>query len=378
MFDKTGQKPDKKLFLTLLSLLVFGWIMSFSASLGHFNSYGYFIKQTLYILLGLSAGLLVLKVPLHFYKIHAWKLFIVSSILLFLVFLPHPIGWEVNGSRRWINFVFFKFQPSELMKLAMILFMAKFLVDKQTNVRSPWLGLVQTLIIISFAAIPIMLETDLGATIIITATALGMLFSAGAYMMPFAYTAIAILSLAGLYIYNDPVRLSRMTEFWQTEIWLNQSDKVHQTKQALIGIARGDWTGTGLGAGIQKYSKLPEAHTDMIFAIIGEELGVVGMLAVLILFAYVLVRGFDIAQSALKDGRKYSSYVAFGICTLMSLQISVNIAMNLALIPPKGFTLPLISYGGSSMIISIVAFAILLRIDMESRVAHEKRRKHYL
>ena len=378
VFDKTGQKPDKKLLFTLLSLLAFGWVMSFSASLGHFNSYSYFVKQTLYIVIGLSVGLFVLKTPLYFYKVHAKKIFILSVILLCLVFLPRPIGWEVNGSTRWINFVVFKFQPSELMKLAMILYMAKFLVDKQKNVRSPWLGLMQTLIIISFAAIPIMLETDLGATIIITATALGMLFSAGAYLMPFAYVAGFLLIAAGIFIYNDPVRWSRMTEFWQTELWLNDSERVHQTKQALIGIARGDWTGTGLGAGIQKYSKLPEPHTDMIFSIIGEELGVVGMLAILVLFAYVLVRGFDIAQQALRDGRKYSSYVAFGISTLMSLQISVNIAMNLALIPPKGFTLPLISYGGSSMIISMVAFAILLRIDMEARVDHDKRRQHYL
>ncbi len=378
IFDKTGQKPDKNLVLALSVLIIFGWIMSFSASIGHFKGYGYFFRQTTYILMGLGVSLFILKIPLHYYKIYAKKIFFASVILLYFVFLPHPIGWEVNGSTRWINLVFFKLQPSEIMKLAMILFMAKFLVDKQKNVRSQWMGLMQTLIIVGLAAVPIMLESDLGATIIITATAFGMLFSAGVYLMPLLYASSAVLVIAGVFVYYNPNRWARISEFWQTELWLNQSDKVLQTKQALIGIARGDWTGTGLGAGIQKYSKLPEPHTDMIFSIIGEELGVIGMLGVLGLFAYVLVRGFDIAQSALRDGRKYSSYVAFGICTLMSLQISVNIAMNLALIPPKGFTLPLISYGGSSMIISIIAFAILLRIDMESRADHEKRRKHYI
>jgi cell division protein FtsW len=161
------------------------------------------------------------------------------------------------------------------------------------------------------------------------------------------------------------------------DLRLNKSDKVYQTKQALIGIARGDWTGVGLGNGIQKYTKLPEPHTDMIFAIIGEEIGMIGLLFVIFTFGFIILKGFKIAKDALKQKRRYSFYVGFGICTWLSLQFSVNIAMNLGLIPPKGFSLPLISYGGSSMIFVLIALGILLRIDMENRCEYSKQ-KHYV
>jgi len=297
-----------------------------------------------------------------------------------LVFLP-VIGHSAGGATRWVNFILFKFQPSEMMKLTMILFMAGFLIRQKEDIRKPWSGLLKTLIIVAIPSILLLLETDLGATIIIASTALVMLFAAGVYLTQLGIVGSGLVGLTGIGLYidglNNGVRWQRLTEFWQTELWLNNSDKVDQTKQALIGIGRGDWTGTGLGAGIQKYVKLSEAHTDMIFSIIGEELGIVGMMFVLLCFAYILGKGFNIAKEALKNGRKYSSYVAFGICTWFSMQVSVNIAMNLGLIPIKGFTLPLISYGGSSMIFAIVALAILLRIDMENRAGYDKQ-KHFV
>ena len=297
-----------------------------------------------------------------------------------MVFLP-VIGHSAGGATRWVNFILFKFQPSEMMKLTMILFMAGFLIRQKEDIRKPWSGLLKTLIIVAIPSILLLLETDLGATIIIASTALVMLFAAGVYLTQLGIVGSGLVGLTGIGLYidglNNGVRWQRLTEFWQTELWLNNSDKVDQTKQALIGIGRGDWTGTGLGAGIQKYVKLSEAHTDMIFSIIGEELGIVGMMFVLLCFAYILGKGFNIAKEALKNGRKYSSYVAFGICTWFSMQVSVNIAMNLGLIPIKGFTLPLISHGGSSMIFAIVALAILLRIDMENRAGYDKQ-KHFV
>jgi len=186
------------------------------------------------------------------------------------------------------------------------------------------------------------------------------------------------LGSAGLlFISLNPVRSKRFFDFWATDLWSNNSDKVDQTKQALIGIARGEWSGTGIGAGIQKYVKLPEAHTDMIFAVIGEELGIFGMLGVLALYAFIIVKGFEISKVALQKGRKFSSYLANGICIWFSVQISVNVAMNIGLIPIKGWTLPLISYGGSSLIFAIIAIAILVRIDMENRASYEKQ-KHFV
>lgn len=376
MFNRTGQSPDKKLLITILVLIVFGLIMTFSAS-AHLDGAPKVIKQGFYIVLGLIAGFFVLKTPLSFFKHHSENLFIFTLILLGVVLLPDPIGFEANGSRRWINFVIFKFQPSEMMKLAMILFVAGFLIRQEKEVTGSLTGIGKTLLIVASSGLLTMLETDLGATIIITLAALSMLLVAGAYIKELLITGMSLVSIAGIALYLDGgVRWKRMTDFWQTDLWVNNSDKVHQTKQALIGIGRGDWTGTGLGAGIQKYTKLPESHTDMIFAIIGEELGVIGMLFVLFSFAYILNRSFNIAKEALKHGRKYSSYVAFGISTWFSMQAGVNIAMNLGLIPIKGFTLPLISYGGSSIIFSIIALAIILRIDMENRAPYSKQKNY--
>ncbi len=374
IFNKTGQSPDKKLLITILVLMAFGLIMTFSAS-AHLEGTPKVIKQGIYIGLGLIAGFFVLKTPISFFKKHSGIAFIVTLILLTLVFIPYIGAGKIGGSYRWINVGLFNFQPSEMMKLAMILFMAGFLIRQEKEVTGSLTGIGKTLIIVASSGLLTMLETDLGATIIITLTALGMLFIAGSFFKESLMAVAALLGGFSIYIYVfDPVRLERALSFWLNDLW--GKDGVHQTKQALIGIGRGDWTGTGLGAGIQKYTKLPESHTDMIFAIIGEELGVIGMLFVLFSFAYIINKGFNIAKEALKHGRKYSSYVAFGICTWFSMQVGVNIAMNLGLMPIKGFTLPLISYGGSSMIFSIIALAIILRIDMENRSPYSKQRDY--
>ena len=375
MFEQTGKSPDKKLLTTILVLIAFGWVLSFSASLGHFSSYTYMLKQGLFIVIGIGIGFFVLKIPLSFFKKYSVIMYFISLILLAIIFLP-SIGFEANGARRWIDFGFFKFQPSEMMKLTMILFMAGFLIRQEKQVTNSMIGLGKTLLIVALSGLLTMLETDLGATIIITITALGMLFIAGTFIKQLLATILALFAAAGVYVWFDPVRSKRLFEFWQSDLWLNNSDKVYQTKQALIGIARGDWSGTGLGAGIQKYSKLPESHTDMIFAIIGEELGIIGMLFVLFCFAYIIGRGFDIAKEALKHGRKYSSYVVFGICTWFGMQTTVNIAMNLGLVPIKGLTLPLISYGGSSLIFSMIALALMLRVDMENRADYNRQKQY--
>jgi len=373
IFNKTGQYPDKKLLITILVLVVFGLIMTFSAS-AHLEGTPKVIKQGIYIGLGLIAGFFVLKTPISFFKKHSGIAFIVTLILLTLVFIPYIGAGKIGGAYRWINVGLFNFQPSEMMKLAMVLFMAGFLIRQEKEVTDSLTGIGKTLLIVASSGLLTMMETDLGATIIITLTALSMLFIAGSYIKELLMAGAGILGGLALYVFFDPTRLDRWLSFWMNDLW--GKDGVHQTQQALIGIGRGDWTGTGLGAGIQKYTKLPESHTDMIFAIIGEELGVIGMLFVLFSFAYIINKGFNIAKEALKHGRKYSSYVAFGICTWFSMQTGVNIAMNLGLIPIKGFTLPLISYGGSSMIFSIIALAIILRIDMENSAPYSKQKDY--
>jgi cell division protein FtsW len=372
---RTKQMPDKALLSAILMLIIFGWIMMLSASLAHFDSYTFFYKQTLFILMGLSAGLITLNTPISVLQKYSIPLFILTIILLAIVFLPSPIGHSANGSTRWINFVYFKFQPSELMKLSMVLFMAGFLIRQEKDLRKPWMGFLKTLLIIGIADLLILFETDLGATLIVSLTALAMLYAAGSYLKQLGIVTFGVFALVGIIIINYPNRLDRLVSFWSEDLWRSDA-KIYQTQQALIGIARGDWFGTGLGAGIQKYYLLPERHTDMIFAVIGEELGVLGMLFVLLSFLYILLKGFSIAKLALQKGRHYSSYVVFGICTWFAMQITVNIGMNLGLLPPKGFTLPLLSYGGTSMIFSIIALAIVLRVDMENRTKYIKQRNY--
>jgi len=369
---RTRQMPDKSLLFTILVLLIFGWIMSFSASLAYFSSYSYFFKQTLFICAGLFAGLIILNTPISVLQKYSIPLFILSLLLLAVVFFPPPIGHTVNGSTRWINFVFFKFQPSELMKLSMILFMAGFLIRQEKDIRKPWKGFVKTLVIIGLADFLLMLETDFGATLIISLTAMAMLYAAGVYLKQLSIVTSFLFIFVGIFIAFNPNRMARLTSFWVDDFWGSTDPKVHQTQQALIGIARGDWFGTGIGAGIQKYALLPERHTDMIFAVIGEELGFMGMLFVLLSFLFILLKGFSIAKVALQKGRQYSSYVVFGICTWFAMQITVNIGMNLGLLPPKGFTLPLLSYGGTSMIFAIISLAIIVRVDMENRTKYSK------
>jgi cell division protein FtsW len=371
---RTRQMPDKALLASILTLLIFGWLMSFSASLAYFSSYSFFFKQTIFICAGLFAGLIILNTPISTLQKYSIPLFILSLILLTVVFFPPPIGHTVNGSTRWINFVFFKFQPSELMKLSMVLFMAGFLIRQEKDIRKPWKGFLKTLVIIGIADALLLLETDFGATLIISLTALAMLYAAGVFLKQLSIVTAGLFAVVGIFIFLNPNRIARLTSFWVDDFWASNDAKVHQTQQALIGIARGDWFGTGIGAGIQKYSLLPERHTDMIFAVIGEELGILGMMFVLISFLFILLKGFKIAKVALQKGRYYSSYVVFGICTWFAMQITVNIGMNLGLLPPKGFTLPLLSYGGTSMIFAIISLAIVLRVDMENRTKYSKQR----
>ena len=374
---RTRQMPDKALLASILTLLIFGWLMSFSASLAYFSSYSFFFKQTVFICAGLFAGLIILNTPISTLQKYSIPLFVLSLILLTVVFFPPPIGHTVNGSTRWINFVFFKFQPSELMKLSMVLFMAGFLIRQEKDIRKPWKGFLKTLVIICIADALLLLETDFGATLIISLTALAMLYAAGVFLKQLSIVTAGLFAVVGIFIFLNPNRIARLTSFWVDDFWASNDAKVHQTQQALIGIARGDWFGTGIGAGIQKYSLLPERHTDMIFAVIGEELGILGMMFVLLSFLFILLKGFKIAKVALQKGRYYSSYVVFGICTWFAMQITVNIGMNLGLLPPKGFTLPLLSYGGTSMIFAIISLAIVLRVDMENRTKYSKQR-HYV
>lgn len=369
------QLPDKNLVLAIFILLLFGWIMSFSSTVFFLDSYAYFIRHTVFAVVAIILGALMLIVPISFLKEHSKLIFCCSIIILFFTFIPN-IGHEVNGSSRWIKIYKFTFQPSELMKLSMIIFMSGFLVRQEEDIRRPLIGFIKTIIIIIFGCFLIFFEPDYGATIIISLSAFAMLFVAGSYIKQLVIFIISLLFILFIFIIFNENRWLRITSFWQGSLWDNTTGAVFQTKQALIGIARGEWFGTGLGSGVQKYSLLPERHTDMIFATIGEELGIVGMLFVILFLFYIIIKGFIISQTALKKGRKYSSYLAFGICSWLAMQTIINIGMNIALFPPKGFTLPLLSYGGSSLILTVISLAIILRIDIENKAKYLKQKQY--
>lgn len=366
---------DRSLLSAILILILFGWIMSFSATAFYFESYIYFIKNTFVISVSLIAGFLVLFIPTFVIHKYAKLLFRITILLLILVFVPY-IGHSVNNSSRWIDLGLMYFQPSELMKIAMIIMMAKRLSIENKHIHKPFVGFLVNLAIIFSGCIFIVLEPDYGATMIIALSAAAIIFAAGTNFKQIIMEISLVLAIVSVGIILNMNRFIRLTTFWQTDLWENSAQSVYQTKQAMIGIARGEWFGTGLGAGIQKYGLLPERHTDMIFAIIGEELGILGMLFVMAMIFYIIIKCLLIARKAIHKNKRFSSYIAFGFAVLFSLQTIINIAMNIALIPPKGFTLMLISYGGSSMLISVIALAIILRIDIENKLKFSKENKY--
>jgi cell division protein FtsW len=355
---------DKHLIGTIGFLLVFGLIMVFSSTIHIDRSFFdlYYIKQFVYLLIALILSFIVLKTPIAVIKHYSPILFIINLILLVFVFIP-VIGGEVKGSYRWIHLVFFNFQPSEMLKLVIILFMAGFVMRQEKHVKNSWVGLIKTIGILFIVGLLLLLETDLGAFLVISITALTILFIANVEIKRFLL--LAFLGLGSAVIVAYKLRLSRITAFLNP--WKDPFGESYQLIQSMIGIGRGEWFGTGIGSGIQKSSFLPDAHTDFIFSVIGEELGVLGMMIVLCSFTFIIFKTFVISKTAKNQGKLYSSFVAFGIAIWLFLQVFTNIGVNTGLLPTTGLTLPLFSYGGSSLIMSAITFAILLRIDFENR-----------
>ncbi len=387
---------DFKLLAVILALVFSGWVMSFSASLYVYEQYPFhfLVRQSIYIIIGLISAFFVLKIPIIKLEQYSIKLFLLTLLLLFLVFVP-VIGVEVNGSYRWLNFGFFTFQPSEMAKLSIILFMAGFLVRQESDIQKNFFqGVIRTTVILFIVGLLLLFETDVGAFLIIAVSAFTMLFVADitdinlkSFIIAVLVGIMAMVSLGyAVFFYGENIvtnfgsdsmlshitssiaeRIARIMAF--LDPWRDPYGKSYQLIQSLIGIGRGGWFGVGLGAGIQKINFLPEAHTDFIFSVIGEELGVFGMLSILFAFAYIVYRGLAISDAALEQGKKYSAYTAYGISIWLALQVFINIGVNIGLLPTKGLTLPLISYGGNSIIFSLISLTILLRIDGENKLS---------
>lgn len=357
------------LMFSIISLICIGTTMIGSASIPYgdykFNAPFYFIdRQLIYLFLGVITVFFSMKVPLKFWFNQTFLLWALVLILLIVVLIP-GIGANVNGSKRWIRLVGFTFQPSELAKFVMVLFTADYVVRREDEIRFSWTGFFRLLVPMATVLFLLLLEPDLGASVVVVASMMTVFFLAGAPLRQFGVMFVAaILALAAAIIF-EPYRLRRMTSF--ANPWDDELGADYQLKQSLIAFGRGEITGTGLGHSVQKLSYLPEAHTDFLLAIIGEELGFVGIACLFTLLIIMVASCMRIGHRALVNQYASAGYLAYGIATIFLLQILVNGGMNMGLLPTKGLTLPFISYGGTSLIMSLMMIGVLLRIDQETQ-----------
>ncbi|MCO6058138.1 putative lipid II flippase FtsW [Pseudomonas sp. MOB-449] len=367
--SRRGIDIDFPLLAGCLSLLGLGLVMITSASsevaaAQAGNPLYHMIRHLIYLSIGLVAGLLTLQVPMSFWQRHGARLMLAAFILLILVLLP-GIGREINGAKRWIGFGLFNLQPSELAKLFTVMFIAGYMVRRQDEVREKLTGFIKPMLVLGPIAVLLLAEPDFGATVVLVGSCIAMLFLGGINLVRFIPLAGAVLAAGVLVMTSQSYRMQRLTNF--VDPWADQYGAGYQLSQALIAFGRGEWFGVGLGNSIQKQFYLPEAHTDFVFAVLAEELGMVGALATVGLFVFVSVRALYIGLWAEKARQYFSAYVAYGLAFLWIGQVLINIGVNVGLLPTKGLTLPFLSYGGSSLVICCVSLALLLRIEWERR-----------
>lgn len=364
-----GPWCDGWLLGAVVSLLLLGLVMVASASVSladrQFGApFHYLLRQCLFVMAGLGAAAVIMRTRLLFWEKGGVLLLLAGAALLVAVLIP-GIGYQVNGSTRWVRLGFFNLQVSELVKLFVIVYLAGYLVRRGEEVRNTVKGFLKPLFILAVLSVLLLLEPDFGATAVMFATALGMLFLGGVRLWRFvALLAFVVLVLGGAAL-SSPYRLERLTTFLNP--WADPFNSGFQLTQALIAIGRGEWLGVGLGGSIQKLFYLPEAHTDFLFAVLAEELGLLGVVTVIFLFTLVVWRAFVIAYRAEQSGNRFGGYLAYGIGMWIGLQAFINVGVNMGALPTKGLTLPLMSYGGSSIVVMCMAVALLMRVDYETR-----------
>lgn len=359
---------DGPLLLVAAILLAIGLVMLTSASIGlgearHGEPFFFLYRQLQALFIGLVGGVILLTIPTSVWQSLSFVLLLFSLALLLLVVLP-GVGSTVNGATRWIVVAGISVQVSEPARLALILYVAGYAVRQQVSLRTEFLGLMRPMIMLTLAAILLLLEPDFGAATVLLATTLAMLFVSGARLRDFLVFAIVGLFVFGVLAITSEYRLRRLMAFLNP--WADPYDSGFQLTQSLIAIGRGEWFGVGLGGSVQKLFYLPEAHTDFVFAVFAEEFGLVGAVLLIALVLFLVLRIFRIAREASANSLWFQSYVATGIGIWLGLQSFINIGVNTGLLPTKGLTLPLISYGRSSIIVVIAALCLVLRIHHET------------
>ncbi len=378
--DVGGSRPvrllafDQSLVAVVGALVALGVVMVYSASVAlpdnpKFANYSqmYFLQRhVLALAIGCVVALVVVQVPTGFWEKQAPAIFVVALILLVLVLLPF-IGKVVNFSRRWIPLGFMNFQPSELAKLAIAMYAANYMVRRMDTRERFFRAVTPMVVAVAFVGVLLMRQPDMGAFIVVATIAMGILFLGGVNARMFFLMAVVILATASLYLYFDDLRRERILAYLDPWNPKYAQGKGYQLTHSLIALGRGEVFGQGLGSSVEKLHYLPEAHTDFLLAVIGEELGFVGVATVLLLFFWMTRRIFLIGRQAIALDRVYAGLFCEGIGVWMGFQAFINMGVNLGVLPTKGLTLPLMSYGGSAILMNLVALAMVLRVDIENR-----------
>ena len=367
---KTALKFDPVLLTIVMTLLLGGLVVLASASISiSDNLVGepfYYVERQLFATaIGGVAAVVCLFIPMQVWRSIGPLMLLAGLGLLFLVLLP-GVGYEVTGSRRWVRFGILNLQVSEPARLCFMIYLAGYLVRRNKDLRENFGGFLKPMLLMSLACVALLAEPDFGAAIVLLTTALTMLFVAGARIRDFLlFFMVALVAMVILAI-TSPYRMKRLTGF--LDPWADPFDSGFQLTQSLIAIGRGEWFGVGLGNGVQKLFYLPEAHTDFVFAVFAEEFGLAGSFILIGLFAALLWRIFRLAMHALETDRCFEAYLAIGIATWLGLQAFINVGVNMGMLPTKGLTLPLVSYGRSSLIVTMIAIGMLFRIHHELAV----------
>lgn len=368
---KSNMKPSRigrfhfepYLVVVVFSLLLIGYVMVGSASLHKSaDAFNYLRKQSINIGIGLTAGFLITQVQIKFWEKNGQSFFLLGLLLLIIVLLP-GVGKEVNGSTRWLELGGFRFQVSEIVKYFSVIYMAGYVTRHQKTIRDSAFSLIKPMALFGIACLLLLMEPDFGSAVVILTIAMGIMYLAGARLIQFTTLLGVLAFLATVLVAIAPYRVRRVTSFLSP--FDHAKDSGYQLVHALISFGRGEWVGVGLGSGVEKLFYLPEGHTDFLFSVIAEELGLLGVLTVIGLFTVFVWRTFLIAEAAEQIGEKFSAYIAYGVGIWFGFQALVNMGVNMGVLPTKGLTLPLMSYGGGSMLIMCCTVALLFRVHSE-------------
>jgi cell division protein FtsW len=362
--------PDMTLAVLGLSLLLVGLVAISSASIEyaewHFqNAWYHSQRHFIYLLAAIAAAAACYSVKTEFWQSSGWWWLFASLALLILVLIP-GVGREVNGSQRWLPLGPFTLQPSEFAKLAIVIYLAGYMVRREHEVRHQWQGFLKPMTVLFATTLLLMIEPDFGATVIVAATAFGMLFMAGVKVGHFMVVVLGALGAMLVLVISEPYRVKRLTAY--TDPWADPYNTGFQLTQSLIAFGRGEWTGVGLGNSVQKLFYLPEAHTDFVFSIWAEETGFLGAVTVIALFAALIGRILWTGLRALRAENAFGAYICYGVALVFSGQAFVNMGVSSGLLPTKGLTLPFVSYGGTSLIVCCAMLGLVLRIDRDIRI----------